>query len=302
MAPGMKVHPRIGAVLVVILVVFAVVYVLVVRYYNAEGGITIKGGVTETFNADLIVNIEPLSVDAVNDSATLRLTFTSPSGSLLDADGRLTRGVRASISTSDGPDEFIFPAGTVFGRADVEVGMNGEIANYPFDEHDALVGISIERFERNENGERIFDGGEPFGLTASGGVNGWDTAVTLPATKSDGALFAVNFDRAFSNQLFAIVLIVLGSVLSLLALILGVRVFTGRQKLETVLLAWTASLLFALPLLRSYLPNSPPIGAAIDIYIYLWVIIMAMLAAVLIILSTMMQRSTKSEGDGIHAP
>jgi len=60
------------------------------------------------------------------------------------------------------------------------------------------------------------------------------------------------------------------------------------------------SLLFALPLLRSYLPNSPPIGAAIDIYIYLWVIIMAMLAAVLIIIATIMQRSTKPESAGIH--
>ncbi len=302
MTPSVKIHPKIGAVLVAILVIFAVVYVLVVRFYNAEGGIAINGGMDETFNADLVVNIEPLSVDAVGDSATLRLTFTSPSGALLDEDGRLTRGVRASISTSDGPDEFVFPAGTVFGRADVEIGMDGEVANYPFDVHDALVGISIERYDTNLNGDKVFDGGEAFGLTASGGVNGWDTAMTLPTTTSDGALFAVNFDRAFSNQLFAIVLITLGAVLSLLALIVGVRVFTGLQRLETVLLAWTVSLLFALPLLRSYLPNSPPIGAAIDIYIYLWVIIMAMLAAVLIIMATIMQRSTKSESDGIHGP
>jgi hypothetical protein len=302
MAPSVKIHPKIGAVLVAILVIFAVVYVLVVRFYNAEGGIAINGGMDETFNADLVVNIEPLSVDAVGDSATLRLTFTSPSGSLLDEDGRLTRGVRVSISTSDGPDEFVFPSGTVFGRADVEIGMDGQVANYPFDEHDALVGIYIERYETNLNGDKVFDGGEPFGLTATGGVNGWNTSVTLPTTTSDGALFAVSFDRAFSNQLFAIVLILLGTVLSLLALIVGIRVFTGHQRLETVLLAWTASLLFALPLLRSYLPNSPPIGAAIDIYIYLWVIIMAMLAAVLIIISTIMKRSTKSESDGIHGP
>jgi hypothetical protein len=302
MTPGVKIHPKIIATLVAILVIFAVVYVLVVRFYNAEGGITITGGLAESFNADLVVNVEPLSVDAVDDSATLRLTFTSPSGALLDDDGRLTRDVRASIATSDGPVEFVFASGTVFGRADVEIGMDGEVANYPFDAHDALVGISIESFETNSNDEKVSTGDEPFGLTASGGVNGWNTSVTLPTTKSKGALFAVNFDRAFSNQLFAIVLIALGTVLSILALIVAVRIFTGRQRLETVLLAWTASLLFALPLLRSFLPNSPPIGAAIDIYIYLWVIIMAMLAAVLIIVSLIMQKGINSEGDRSHGP
>jgi hypothetical protein len=300
MTPKAKMHPKIWAFLVAILVIFAVVYVLVVRFYNAEGGISVNGGLAEVFNADLVVNVEPLSVDAVNDSATLRLTFTSPSGALVDADGRLTRDVRASIATSDGPVEFVFASGTVFGRADVEIGMDGEVANYPFDAHDALVGISIERYETNLNGQKVFKGDEPFGLTASGGVNGWNTSVTLPTTKNKGALFAVNFDRAFSNQLFAIVLISLGTVLSILALIVAVRVFTGRQRLETVLLAWTASLLFALPLLRSFLPNSPPIGAAIDIYIYLWVIIMAMLAAVLIIVATIMRQGTSAEQGQLH--
>jgi hypothetical protein len=302
MAPSVKIHPKIWAVLVAILVLFAVVYVLVVRFYNAEGGSTVNGGLAETFKADLVVNVEPQSVDAVKGSATVRLTFTSPSGALLDADGRLSQDVRASISTSDGPVEFVFPSGTVFGRADVEIGMDGEVANYPFDSHDALVGISIERYVTNQNGEAASGIGEPFGLTASGGVNGWDTAFTLPTTKNDGALFAVDFARAFSNQLFAIVLILLGTVLSFLALIVSVRVFTGRQRLETVLLAWTASLLFALPLLRGYLPNSPPIGAAIDIFIYLWVIIMAMLAAVLIIISTIMQQGTNEERNSSYDP
>lgn len=302
MTPKATMHPKIWAVLVVILVVFAIVYVLVVRFYNAEGGTVVSGGFSGSTSADLIVNIEPLSVEAVDGSASVRLTFTSPSGALLDDDGRLTRNVRASISTSDGPDEFVFPAGTVFGRADVEIGMDGEVANYPFDTHDALVGIVIETFEKNRNGEVVSSAGEPFGLIASGGVNGWDTSIILPTATSDGALFSVSFDRAFSNQLFAVVLISLGTVLSILALLVGVRVFTGHQRLETVLLAWTASLLFALPLLRSYLPNSPPIGAAIDIYIYLWVIIMAMLAAVLIIVSTIMRQGTSTEEGHVHGP
>ena len=53
--------------------------------------------------------------------------------------------------------------------------------------------------------------------------------------------------------------------------------------MEAALLGWSAALLFALPLLRTYLPNSPPIGAAIDVFIYLWVIVAAVLACVFLL-------------------
>ena len=36
---------------------------------------------------------------------------------------------------------------------------------------------------------------------------------------------------------------------------------------------------FALPLLRNYFPNGPPVGASIDIFVYLWVIVMAVITA-----------------------
>jgi hypothetical protein len=54
-------------------------------------------------------------------------------------------------------------------------------------------------------------------------------------------------------------------------------------------LGWTASLLFALPLLRTYLPNSPPVGAAIDVYLYLWVIVAAVAASVIVVLAWVTQ-------------
>ena len=56
---------------------------------------------------------------------------------------------------------------------------------------------------------------------------------------------------------------------------------TRRRAAEVGLLSWTAALLFALPLLRTYMPNSPPIGASIDVYVYLWVMVAAVAAAVL---------------------
>ena len=54
-------------------------------------------------------------------------------------------------------------------------------------------------------------------------------------------------------------------------------------------MSWTAALLFALPALRTFMPNSPPIGAAIDIYVYLWVMAGAIAAAVVMIVSWVRQ-------------
>jgi hypothetical protein len=90
-------------------------------------------------------------------------------------------------------------------------------------------------------------------------------------------------------------MISLGLILAALSLFVGILVATNRRKMEVALLPWTAGLLFALPLLRSYLPNSPPIGASIDIYVYLWVIAMAVTAAVLVIFSWIRQGRAQLE-------
>ena len=72
--------------------------------------------------------------------------------------------------------------------------------------------------------------------------------------------------------MFAVLLLSLSIAVALMSIIVGVLVSTNRRRMEATMLSWGAALLFALPLLRNYLPNAPPIGASIDIYVYLWVI------------------------------
>ena len=121
------------------------------------------------------------------------------------------------------------------------------------------------------------------GLQAAGGVNGWDSSLTLPTALMDGPLASLEFSRAFSTQVFAVVLLAMVIVLAAFALFVSLLVLTRRRRMEAALLGWSAALLFALPLLRTYLPNSPPIGAAIDVFIYLWVIVAAVLACVFLL-------------------
>ncbi len=71
---------------------------------------------------------------------------------------------------------------------------------------------------------------------------------------------------------------------------------TRRRTVEATLLSWSAALLFALPALRHFMPQEPPIGAAIDIYVFLWVMVAAVGAAVLVILAWV-ERDRPRRGD-----
>jgi hypothetical protein len=71
------------------------------------------------------------------------------------------------------------------------------------------------------------------------------------------------------------------TALAVVALLIALLVASGRRRMEVALLGWLGSLLFALPLLRNSLPNAPPIGASIDILLFLWVLLAAMAAMIL---------------------
>lgn len=290
---GLSTRGWVALGLTITLVVIA--YVLVARFYNAEGGITVDGSAANAGSASVMVTVEPLAMDAVGNNATIRLIFDAQDASILSSDGRLAKNVRVSVSSSDGSQEFKFPVGTLLGRAEAVVGTDGEAATYPFDQHDAALALVIDTYERESDGTVSSLGGVSFATRASGGVNGWDTVITLPDTVGDGAFIGLDYQRAFSTQAFALLMIALGLVLASLAFYVGILVATNRRRMEVALLPWTASLLFALPLLRTYLPNSPPIGASIDVYVYLWVMALAISAAVLVVYTWMNPRRAELE-------
>ena len=68
-------------------------------------------------------------------------------------------------------------------------------------------------------------------------------------------------------------------------MVLAFLVATRRLAIEGVLLPWMASVLFALPILRNSMPNAPPIGIALDVYVFFWVLLTSVVAAALIAIS-----------------
>lgn len=296
--------------LAVVLVVFVTAFVLVLRFYNAEGGSHVTGGSSASGQGGLIVTIQPVSLDATRNVSRLHFAFVGQGAEFTDDDDRLTENLRMTITTGQGPAEFTFPPGTGLGQAESEMALDGEEAGYPFDRHAGLLTVRADTYAQGSDGSVASTGAVPVGLRAEGGVNGWDTTMDLTTGVGNGALAAVSYDRAFSTQLFAILILVIAGILALLALAVGLLVQAGRRPAEAALLSWSAALLFALPAMRNYLPNGPPFGASIDMYAYLWFMVAAGFAAVLVILGWSQQKAAPPAAarhaplgeDGPHAP
>lgn len=282
-------------ILAVIGVLLVVAFSLVTVFYNAEGGIRTDGGVGNDSADGILVVMSPDSIQAVQQQASIHLAFRSNGATYVDNDGHVTQDLRISVETGSGTTEVRYPAGVALGQTEIVMALDGEAAAYPFDHYAGTLSIAADNYKRNSDGTIDSTGTVPIALEAEGGVNGWDTNVSMTAGVQDFGMAEFNMSRAFSTQVFAILIVVLAAVLALFVLLVGVLVFNARRPAEVALLGWTAAVIFALPLLRNYMPNAPPFGAAIDVYAYLWLIVLAIAGAVLTILAWLAQRKPPAQ-------
>lgn len=277
---------RRGWIALVVVGIFVVVaFSIVVRFYDAEGGSAVTGGAEVPAGASgVMIQIEPLTVDANVNTARIRLSFSPEGSELFDEQGRPTKNIRITMANLlQGPTEYKFPAGTAMGAREAVVALAGDTAVYPLDEHETELLFTADTYTKGVDGAVASINPVDLFLDGSGGVNGWDTTIDLTSYNGIGYYASFGFNRAFSTIAFVMVILVIAGVLAFLALITGALVQADRRPAEAALLSWTAALIFALPALRNYMPNAPPFGASIDMYAYLWFIVAAGAAAVLVI-------------------
>ncbi len=295
---------RRGWILLAIFAVFlGIAFALVVRFYSIEGGSRVEGGVGPSTMGGLLVTVAPNSLDATRELARVNMNFEMSGPKYVDVSGRLTDPVRVTVESANGNWEFRYAAGTLIGQEEIEIGLEGEVALYPFDQHSGALMVVADTYQQNGDGSVVSKGPLLVGLQPPAaqneegqvavGINGWDTTMKLTRGMEESGSVELTFNRAFSTQIFALLILTIAGMLALLALAAGVLVYTGRRPAEGTLLGWTAALLFALPALRNYLPNSPPLGASIDMYAYLWFMVAAGMAQVLMILGWSMQRAAE---------
>jgi len=270
------------------LIVFSLLYVLVVREYQVEGNLTTSGSTTAN-EFDVLVIADPSDFDARTNTMNVLFEFIINDPDLLDDGERLSQGIRVTIFASDGVHEVRFAEGEPIGNADFEIRVEGEVYAYPLDTYSGFLGVVIETFERGAGGINETTGSVQPALNIAGSISGWDIQADIEA--ADGQPLAIiNLNRAFSTKAFAVVLLGMAISVVVLAFIAALLTVSNRRRFEVALLTWNGAILFALPLLRTYLPGSPPIGAAIDIYIYLWVFVFAVISLVVMVIAWSEQR------------
>jgi len=278
-----------GWSLVVFGIVFAILYAIVVHFYNAEGGNLSKSQIGGTPVPGIIVTIDPVDLNSEKDRVSLNISLAAQGPGVVDADNKLIHATRILVTSSLGTQEVKYVAGEPLGKFESVVGIDGEQALYPFDSHLGVLGIAAESYQLNNAGGQDSLGQINVGVQPGGGVSGWDTISAYPTAMATSAEGSLSFSRSFSTRVFAVLILFLVVLLSGVALFVGCMVFTNRRKAEVGLMTWAGAVLFALPLLRNYLPYAPPVGAAIDIYVYLWAIVAAVSAVTILVFAWLRQ-------------
>ncbi|MFM7147303.1 MAG: DUF4436 family protein [Actinomycetales bacterium] len=292
--PLLDPHPRpisprgwvfVGIAVVVLISLMMVIFTL----YNREGGTTVEGALPEE-PAGIGVVVRPLDIDPGTNLARLQLTFSVLDPALVTPTGELSVPIHITVQDWEGQQEIRYNAGSVVARNDVTVPIDGQEANYPFDQYTTFIFISANAMEKQKNGSLTAKQQLPVQINGEGRLYGWDTTMDLSGMSGAPAPDSISYTRAFSTQLFAIALLSMMLALAVVALVIGLLVATGRRPMEVALLGWLGSILFSLPLLRNSLPNAPPIGATIDVLLFFWVLLAVLVAAVLFAITWSRQR------------
>lgn len=297
MEPGVQPRPlghRAKTILAVIIALVLIGMLVVSLAYRQEGGSVINGGF-DGQGSGIVARIQPVTMDPNTNTITARFVFDALGTDFFNNDSRLNETIWISVDGRAGTREFRFTQGSKLSQAVVELGAVGDESQYPFDSYVADFAVSADVMARQTDGSFTVVGTAPIGIAGTGGIPGWDLTMSIPTGLStEVARGEINLNRAFSTQLFSILILLAVTVLSLIALFLASLVASRRLPIESVLLPWMAGLLFALPILRNSMPNAPPIGIALDVYVFFWVLLMSVVSASMIAVAWINVRLSES--------
>ena len=223
------------------------------------------------------VYVEPVSIDAANEGMQLR-AYVSPSLS----DGKYGRAgadrdLTLFITHDKTVEEIKLPAGSHMASSTFEVDLNdGSVTHYPFDSFVARLEV------------QLMDGKAslslPARITVWEGVLGYNLHTTSQAgTDPNDLQLSIAISRGGAIVLLALCAYGVMLVLGFCAMVMGVLTFIKVRPPETGLIGSLAAFAFALPVLRGILPGSPPLGITADMWVFLWVEIVNVLALALVV-------------------
>lgn len=268
---------RTPAWLVVGVVALVVVYLLTLLLYARSGRTEAYTPSVDTPASGVTVVVGLGDMNAHDSRLHAEVTIIAGSG-LVEADELSPdRDVYVVLVPAVGSQQLRFPSGQVPATVPVELLLDGQIENWPFDRY---TGPMVVQAFRGDGAARE---SLPLQVDIEGRVQGWRTIVE-PTTSADTALrdglqvFELSEARAGGTLAFGGIMLLVLVTMPVLALFVSYQVLRGRRRPEAAFTGWIAAMLFATVPLRNFLPGSPPPGSWIDMVVVLWVIVALVLA------------------------
>ena len=227
--------------------------------------------------AGVALYVQPIQVDAVNESMQVRISVMPLSDAkvtIADRDFLLT------IQRGGQVEHVQIRAGQLLPEITFGFDLHeGDVRDYPLDRYVSLMTLAAS--------ERVQDGNEkslPIHVTAWEGVLGFDVrAKSISSQRSEELQLQFAVSRTGAVSFFGVAMYGAMLVMMLCALIIGSLVFVGIRRIEVALVGALAAVIFALPALRNALPGAPPLGVRADIFIFFWAELGAVIALCLFI-------------------
>jgi Domain of unknown function (DUF4436) len=216
----------------------------------------------------LDVRVKLVALDLDTETVALQLECIPEGGDLVDAEGHLKLPLVITSGLSEGGTEEkkTIPAGDKGGVITVDLDLDGNVADYPWDRHATRLWLSATRQAEGLDPDPI-----PIRLQAYGAWPGLDLEVSAPPEDGDASrqLDIVVIRSAVTTGVvyFSIVLtwILIASVVGM-TLSVALR---GRRA-EISMIAFFGMLLFAMTAFRNALPGVPPMGTFSDYLAFFW--------------------------------
>ncbi|KAI8838184.1 hypothetical protein BJ741DRAFT_128461 [Chytriomyces cf. hyalinus JEL632] len=166
-----------------------------------------------------------------------------------------------------------FASGQAMTNKTTNVYIEGDANNYPLDTFSVSFNVRGTFGDANPLPIIVYAFGQPLGYTLQLQVigNSDNTAASVIVTAS----------RNPTTIAFALAIMLLMWIMSLLAIALAYAVWTvPGKKVELPFIIFTVALLFAMPTVRTAMPNAPPIGVLADQMVTGWAMMLLSLAVI----------------------
>jgi hypothetical protein len=265
-------------VVATVLIALTAGYLLLLRNFNVSELPTERhfGAADQVVPAGEVY-LEPISIDALNDTMQMRAYLWPSATASRDSHGVPGRDLTLLVSHDKTVEEVKLAAANHTASSTFEIDLSGgTVAHYPLDAYKAQFGVQLLD---GKSSLRL-----PVRVTMWEGVLGYNLhTADQPQAGPEDVELTTTIRRSGAFALFALcaygAMIVLGSC----AIVVGVLTFTNVRPAETSLIGSLTAITFALPVLRNALPGSPPLGVEADMWVFLWAELAAVLALALLV-------------------